>query len=72
MKGHTVGHQTILDPTGNLPVYPSQATLVKGWSFGMGQGHVTEELLSKFQQLSPEVQPSQTLIPNRLRSAPHK
>lgn len=67
MKSHTVGHQTILDPTSTLPVYPSQATQFKDWSFGMGRGNVTEELISKYQQLSPEVLPSELLIPNRLR-----
>lgn len=62
-----MGHQTILDPTSTLPVYPSQATQVKDWSFGTGRGNVTEDLLAKYHQLSPEVQPSQVLIPNRLR-----
>ena len=70
MKAHTVGHQSILDPTGNLPVYPSQATLVKNWSFGMGTGKASAELIAKYQQLSPEIQPNQTLLPRKLRCVP--
>ena len=67
MKSHTVGHQTILDPTGLLPVYPSQATLVKDWSFGMGTGTATAQLIAKYQQLNPEVKPNWTLLPRKLR-----
>ncbi len=67
MRSHTTGHQSILDPTGSLPVYPSQATLVKDWSFGMGTGAASAELIAKYQQLSPEVEPNQTLLPRRLR-----
>ncbi|DBA92223.1 hypothetical protein WJX77_001787 [Trebouxia sp. C0004] len=67
MRSHTVGHQSILDPTGNLPVYPSQATLVKDWSFGMGTGTVSAELIAKYQELNPDVEPSQILLPRRLR-----
>lgn len=62
-----MGHQSILDPTGNLPVYPSEATLVKNWSFGMGTGSVSAELIAKYQQLSPEVEPNDILIPRKLR-----
>lgn len=69
MRSHTVGHQSILDPTGNLPVYPSEATLVKNWSFGMGTGSVSAELIAKYQQLSPEVEPNDILIPRKLRYA---
>ena len=67
MKAHTRGHQSILDPTGNLPIYPSQATLVKDWSFGMGTGKVSAELIAKYQQLSPEVEANETLLPRKLR-----
>lgn len=67
MRSHTVGHQSILDPTGNLPVYPSEATLVKDWSFGMGTGSVSAELIAKYQQLSPEVEPNDILIPRKVR-----
>lgn len=67
MRSHTVGHQTILDPTGNQPVYPSQATLVKDWSFGMGTGAASTQLIAKYHQLSPDVQPNQTLLPQKLR-----
>ena len=69
MKSHTVGHQSILDPTGNLPVYPSEATLVKNWSFGMGSGSASAELIAKYQQLNPEVEPNDILIPRKLRYA---
>ena len=69
MRSHTVGHQSILDPTGNLPVYPSEATLVKDWSFGMGTGAVTAELIAKYQQLNPEVVPNEVLLPRKLRYA---
>jgi len=67
MRSHTVGHQSILDPTGSLPVYPSQATLVKDWSFGMGKGTASAELIAKYQQLNPDVEPNQILLPRRLR-----
>ncbi|KAA6423269.1 MAG: flagellar associated [Trebouxia sp. A1-2] len=67
MRSHTVGHQSILDPTGSLPVYPSQATLVKDWSFGMGTGTASAELIAKYQQLNPDVEPNQILLPRRLR-----
>lgn len=67
MKSHTVGHQSILDPTGNLPVYPSEAVQVKNWSFGMGTGSASAELIAKYQQLNPEVQPNDILIPRKLR-----
>lgn len=69
MKSHTVGHQSILDPTGSLPVYPSEATMVKNWSFGMGTGAASAELIAKYQQLNPEVEPNETLLPCKLRFA---
>lgn len=67
MRSHTVGHQSILDPTGSLPVYPSQATLVKDWSFGLATGTASAELIAKYQQLNPDVEPNQILLPRRLR-----
>lgn len=67
MRSHTVSHQSILDPTGSLLVYPSQATLVKDWSFGMGTGTASAELIAKYQQLNPDVEPNQILLPRRLR-----
>lgn len=71
MKSHTVGHQSILDPTGCLPVYPSQATLVKDWSFGLGTGSASAQLIAKYHQLNPEVEPNQTLLPRKLRYLLH-
>ena len=67
MTSHTVGHQSILDPTGSLPAYPSEATLVKDWGFGMGTGAASAELLAKYQQLNPEVAANDTLLPRKLR-----
>lgn len=37
MRAHTLTHQAILDPTSRVPVYPSDAVLVKPVGFGLGR-----------------------------------
>ncbi|GLI70333.1 hypothetical protein VaNZ11_015289 [Volvox africanus] len=67
MRTHTLAGTTMLDPTGRLPVFPSQATVVKDARFG--QGTAPPELLSKqLARLGPEV-PKQLLLPAKYRNA---
>ena len=68
MRSHTREHQSILDPTGRLPVPPSEATLVKRWDFGMGTT-ATDELVAQYRQLHPEVEAADVLLPRSLRCA---
>jgi hypothetical protein len=37
MRAHTCTHQAILNPTSRVPVYPSDAVLVKPVGFGLGR-----------------------------------
>lgn len=37
MRSHTLTHQAILNPTSRVPVYPSEAVLVKPVAFGLGR-----------------------------------
>lgn len=37
MRTHTLTHQAILNPTSRVPVYPSEAVLVKPVGFGLGR-----------------------------------
>lgn len=37
MRSHTLAHQAILNPTSRVPVYPSDAVLVKPVGFGLGR-----------------------------------
>jgi hypothetical protein len=37
MRTHTLTHQAILNPTSRVPVYPSDAVLVKPVGFGLGR-----------------------------------
>ena len=66
MRSHTREHQSILDPTGRLPVPPSEATLVKRWDFGMATT-ATDELVAQYRQLHPEVEAAGVLLPRKLR-----
>ena len=66
MRSHTREHQSILDPTGRLPVPPSEATLVKRWDFGMATT-ATDDLVAQYQQLHPDVEAADVLLPRILR-----
>lgn len=37
MRSHTLTHQAVLNPTSRVPVYPSEAVLVKPVAFGLGR-----------------------------------
>ncbi|KAK9824707.1 hypothetical protein WJX72_012557 [[Myrmecia] bisecta] len=65
MRAHTASGQTLLDPTGRLPVPPSQAAAIKTWGFGLGKASPT--ILAKYQRLDPEVAASDLLLPRKYR-----
>lgn len=45
MRSHTLSHQVLLDPTSRVPVYASDAVLVKPAGFGLGRS--SPEILAK-------------------------
>ena len=53
MLSKTRGHVDMLDPTGNRPWFPTDATLIKNWKFGTGRAEpdVLDMMQRKYKQL---------------------
>ncbi|EFJ53186.1 hypothetical protein VOLCADRAFT_86216 [Volvox carteri f. nagariensis] len=67
MRTHTATGSAMLDPTGRLPVFPSQVTVVKDARFGQG-GAPSALLAQQMARLGPQA-PKQLLLPAKYRSA---
>ncbi|KAF5843500.1 hypothetical protein DUNSADRAFT_14416, partial [Dunaliella salina] len=66
MKNTTVNHSVLLDPTGRMPVHPSQAVVAKTNTFGSGRS--TQALLDRMTQKHPDIKAKDLLVPVKYRS----
>lgn len=67
MQAHTVGGVSMLDPTGRVQPFPSEAVVVKTRRFGRG-GAPEEVLQQQLQRLGDDTQPKQLLLPAKYRN----
>jgi hypothetical protein len=61
MLSHTREHVTMLDPAGHATILPSKASTFKTKDFGLG--HADPTLLAEMQNLHPDVNPKELLLP---------